>query len=71
MTGMGRPKHYVPMGKWFWIILLGVMLVGFASVDLLPPQDSFLSRWEPVFSLPESMHEKPRSAVPGNQMRNV
>lgn len=33
MTGMGRPKHYVPMGKWFWIILLVVALVGFISGD--------------------------------------
>ncbi len=29
MTDMGRPKHYQPAGKWFW---LGVMAWGIAGM---------------------------------------
>ena len=35
MTGMGRPKHYVPIGKWGWIGLGVFLLVGFLHREIL------------------------------------
>lgn len=33
MTGMGRPKHYVPLGKWAWLGLLAFVVAGMLAVD--------------------------------------
>lgn len=34
MTGMGRPKHYQPVGKWGWIGLGVFLLIGFLRQDI-------------------------------------
>lgn len=33
MTGMGRPKHYVPIGKWGWIGLLIYVAIALLVTD--------------------------------------
>jgi hypothetical protein len=35
MTGMGRPKHYVPLGKWTWIILLIYVIICLLVADYI------------------------------------
>lgn len=35
MNGMGSPKHYQPLGKWFWIVVLIILIVGFALGDMM------------------------------------